>query len=395
MTHNLTWLKICLAGTGCLLAASLTGPAVTQIPAAEVQLSVAPADEKVGVLGFVVTEFTPVMNDQPNCPAGLNKNMSTLLLEAATPAERARLSSDGGKRDLRMLAFRTPDGKGSLCVHPDAVTIPIPPLNVVEGNGRVRGLDLDGFPTLARPRGKSCGHANFVDAQGRQTIDNQFYRLNGCIQGKRKGGNAEQSNMSELINGSYAIAIELVGVDNRKNDPDVTVNIYSSRDPTPFTATGKPLPNGSMNVHPNPRYHTSAHARLVNGVLRSDPFDLVLDFPVAGAKLEYDMREARIELTLKDDGTAEGLLAGYYPLNSYYKNQVTIGDHVFFGVGAADTIGFTCSAMHRALRQYADGLRDPKTGECGGISFAQTIKAMPTFVLKPQVVAASASTPRK
>lgn len=395
MAHNFTWPKVRLAVTGCLLAAALNGPAVTQMPAAEAQISVAPAAPNNGVLGFAVTEFIPVMNDRPDCPAGLNKNMKTLILELATPPERARLNSEAGQADLQTRAFRTPDGKGSLCVSPEAAAIPIPPLNVVQGSDRVKGMDLDGMPTLTRTRGKSCGHVNFTDAQGRPTIDNQIYRVNGCIQGKRKGGNAEQASMAELVNGSYAIAIELVGVDNRKNDSEVIVNIYSSPDPTPFTATAKPLPNGSMTVHPNQRYRSTARAQLVNGVLRSEPFDLVLDYRVAGVDLEYDMREARVELTLKDDGTAEGLIAGYFPLDSYYKNFVSIGDHVFFGDGGSDTIGFACTAMHRALRQYADGLRNPQTGECTGISFAQTIKAVPAFVLKSQVTANTVSTRRQ
>lgn len=392
MASELIWPKVSkplrFAAATCLLATLLPGSAVTQERAA-------PAGEKDRVLGFAVTYFSPAMSDSPECPAGLNQNMIALVLEAATPEDRVRLSSDAGKGELRRRAFRTPDGNGSLCVNPDLVAIPVPPLKVVSGSGSVPGLDLDGFSTLKQSRGKSCAHVNFADQQGRPTIDNQIYRINGCIQGRRRGGNAEQTSIAELVNGSYAIVVELVGVDDRKNDADVTVSIFSSPDPTPFTSTAKPLPHGSMTIHPDPRYHATAKARLVNGVLRSDPFNLIINFPVAGQKLEYDIREARLELTLKDDGTAAGLLGGYFPLDAYYKDQITIGNHNFFGDGASDTMGFACPAMHKAIRQYADGLRDPKTGECGGLSFAYTIKAMPAFVIKPRVAASASAEGRQ
>lgn len=369
------------AAATCLLAAALTGSAIGRGGEAS-------PPQKHQALGFVVTKFTPTMNDNPDCPAGLNKGMAEIVLEGATPEVRARLTSPAGQGELRRLASRTPDGKGSLCVNPDTVQVPVPPLKVVQGSGRVAGLDLDGRPTANHPQGDTCGHANFADARGRPTIDNQLYRLDGCIKSRRPGGNSEQSAMSELINGSYAIVVELSGVDDRKNDDDVTIDIYSSPDPTPFTSSGKPLANGSMTVHPDPRYHARAKARLVNGVLRSDSFDLIVNYPVVGLKLEHDIRKARVELTLKDDGTIEGLLGGYYPIASYYRNQITMGNHAFFGDGAAATT-FACPAMHKALKQYADGLRDPATGECRGLSMAYTIKAVPAFVIKPRAAPAA------
>jgi hypothetical protein len=50
------------------------------------------------------------------------------------------------------------------------------------------------------------------------------------------------------------------------------------------------------------------------------------------------------------------------------------------GVGSALVAGIDCAGELATLKHFADGLRNPETGQCEGVSSAQLIKAVPAFV---------------
>ena len=42
--------------------------------------------------------------------------------------------------------------------------------------------------------------------------------------------------------------------------------------------------------------------------------------------------------------------------------------------------GIDCAGEYNTLKKLADGMRDPKTGQCTAISSALELKAVPAFV---------------
>ena len=44
-------------------------------------------------------------------------------------------------------------------------------------------------------------------------------------------------------------------------------------------------------------------------------------------------------------------------------------------------LGHTCQGAYYAMKQLADGHRDPKTGQCSALSTQYRIKAIPAFVV--------------
>lgn len=358
---------------GCVL---LAAGAFAVWPATKAQATA----RKPETLGFVITKFWHSMAEEPDCPDGMNQTMAEVILDQSTPDERARYSTPEGQKELVNRAMYIAD-KRFICQNPTAVKVR--PLKLVKGSQKVPGLNLDGEGTLTKARGSSCAHENFSDAAGKVLIDNQLFRIGGCIKGRRFGGIAHQSATAEMINGSYSIIFEISGVDDRQNDPDVEVGVYASLDPTPFSAAAKPLPNGSLQPHPDKQYWTKTRGKIVAGVLTTEPTDIALPLHLAGMKNESLLRQARFELTLKPDGSAEGVLAGYYEVMAYYQNQVAYNGYRHFADGAALTSGFNCPSIYIALQEQADGLRNPKTGACEGISTAMIVEAQPAFVIKP------------
>jgi len=99
-------------------------------------------------------------------------------------------------------------------------------------------------------------------------------------------------------------------------------------------------------------------------------------------------------MTLSADGTLEGYLAGYTPVEDLYDFQYAYrngkngkgepADQRLIRVsssGQAFVLGHTCNGAYYALHDLADGHRDPATGKCSAISTQYRIKAIPAFVV--------------
>ena len=174
--------------------------------------------------------------------------------------------------------------------------------------------------------------------------------------------------------------LEVSGVTDERNDPDVQVGIYSGANPTRYDSLGKGLPYASISIHSNPKFRATTHGKIVDGVLITDPVDIHLEATeYSGAKSEYYIRGARLRLQLQPDGTAKGLLGGYFDVEQAFNLE-------FKGFGGplrAITWGYSCPAVYAALKQYADGYPDPKTGKCTAVSTSLDVEAIPAFVVHP------------
>lgn len=321
-------------------------------------------------LGFVLTNFAPAHDPGPNdCPMGPAQTPQQMYLATAKldPAERQRLLRPENGRELIQRAIKGPNGE-DLCRVPEAVLHP--PLNIVEGEV-ANGLDLDGAIDGQAAPG-TCAHRPFTSPAGEAGIDNQQYRAIGCIGFYRQGDYARLIN-SFMAGGEFTFVLELRGVDDLRNDDDVEVGLYNSRDPVFTDAAGKILPHASMRVAPDSKYRNEMRGRIVDGVLTTEPADIHLFFSQAAAPAEYEFKAARFRLTVAPDGTLRGLMGAYRSLDNIKKGGGTAG-------GAA-VIGMDCPAYHAALRQLADGYPDPATGLCTALSVAHHVAAVPAFIV--------------
>ena len=104
--------------------------------------------------------------------------------------------------------------------------------------------------------------------------------------------------------------------------------------------------------------------------------DLVIpDIMLSNRLPPWVIQRPKLKLTLASDGTAKGFLGGYMPDTMYNKPG---------GEAAAEGfVGMPCNFMYHAVKAYADGARDPKTGECHALSTAFRIEAIPAFIVHP------------
>jgi hypothetical protein len=341
-----------------------------------------PAPPANGVMGFVVDRFIPPVVQGPDaCPQGTALKLKDAYLAGLDEPERARLSLKENEPELvrRWQATIFGPGGTNICSQPDMFSRP--EMRTVQST-HSWGLDLDGGQGA-----DSCQHDGFSSPTGEQGIDNQEYRVMGCTLEWRgvDGVSGDQAvGMAQFhASGQWTQVILLRGVDSLARDDDVEV-IYGNTPDRPVLDTkGHFLPGSSFTIsNTAPRYRNVLHGRILNGVLTTDASDVKLTQTwgqggardIRGNRSKYDLRRAKLRLTFQPDGSVTGMLGGYKPVFDVLQSPA------FGGAGSALVAGIDCAAELAALRKYADGIRDPQTGKCTGVSSAMQLSAVPAFV---------------
>lgn len=334
-------------------------------------------------LGFVVQGWMPSVYETKyidECPAGLNISNDEIWWRSLSKAERSEKTQDGLITTLdRWFLAKSRGPKGEdVCINPEVIKDD-PPLLTVEGATSF-GVNLDGN-TDGSATPKTCTHENFISPGGVPGVDNQLYRLIGCIYGFRDQGVIEiNANEMRRTSGLAMILIEVTDVDDAKNDDDVTVTFYRSIDQFPLDSSGQVIPHSSYRVDykgGGPRYGDSLKGSIVDGVLQAGSGDVRLPYYGNYNYMHPVIRDMQIKLEIADDGTnSQGTVAGYYDLEQYL--------YLTGGLGPVISTGnFSCPAFFDAAKRMADGYPDPDTGECTHISSAFEINAFAAFVVHP------------
>jgi len=184
-----------------------------------------------------------------------------------------------------------------------------------------------------------------------------------------------------MISARAPTLIELRGVDNVQNDADVTVTVYAAADALTRDGRGDVLKSATFTIDPDPRLRSTTRGRIENGVLTTEPFDIILNYKEQIIDAPREIRGARIRATLNADGSINGGFYGYYTLDSYYQSieQMTMN--------GANLSGLSCPGVRQAIDKLADGYRDPKMGRYTAISSAYGFKGVRAFVAQPQQIA--------
>jgi hypothetical protein len=366
-----------LAGLGLVAVLALQGPAD-----AEAVSNTLPEPPVDGVLGFVVQDFVPpVIQGNDACPTGTTPKIREAYLNSLAPDQRARLERKENEPELTKLWQATVFGPSgtNICSQPDQFDRPL--LQTVQST-HARGLDLDGDAP-----GESCSHQEFAAPDGRSGIDNQEYRVMGCTlewRGKDGIGGDQLTGMRQFhASGEWTQVILLRGVDSLVHDDDVEVIYANTPDRPQQDNHGNFLPGYSFTISDKaPRHRNVLKGRIEGGVLTTAPQDIKLTQTwgqggardIRGARTAYDLRGAKLRLAFQSDGSVRGLVGGYRPVFDVIQSP-SIG-----GAGAALAAGIDCAGTLATLRKYADGIRDPKTGKCSGVSSAMDVYAVPAFV---------------
>ncbi len=322
-----------------------------------------------GTVGLVITGWHHALQETPGvkaeCPAGLNADDTS---NGKAQANFQELRNKYGHN-----FSRGPNGEMASYV-PMAVEDPIPFSEVQTKVGY--GLNLDGT-TDGRATPRTCKHEKFASPDGEQ-VDNQIARVVGCTKGWRKDGFADAFFNEEIFtNPNNRILIEISGVDNERNDPDVSVVIYKGLDRLARDPSGKTIPLLTQRVDTRmPEFISKTRGKIVDGVLITQAIP-VARLPLRWIATAGERKIHDLQLRINLDGPRpSGMLAGYEDLKVWWNMQKA---HSISSAAA----GNSPASEYRAAHRYADGLPDPATGQCTAISAAYRISTVRTFIVHP------------
>ncbi len=361
-----------------------------------------------GKAGFVVSHIEYALSHDAEetgaCPDGMSLNIEEIY--KMTPEGQRREGESDQEYTQRLFggafAFgRGPNGE-DMCMNPEAGS-PDPHFRSAEvPDTQVYGINIDGHvSTMDNPAPGSCPHNDLVGMNGERGIDNQFFRAVGCIHAYQPTGSAP-GFVIEMLTGAWSILITLSDVDDIHNDDYVEVGFYANADPIQITGNHEPLEWATYAVDQDPRFQARARGRIVDGVLTTDPVDVRFRKVTNSILLERPLRDAVARMTLSEDGTLEGYLAGYADVEEIYDSEFAFRNGLdgierdgrpanprlisISAGGKARTLGYTCNGIYHALWEHADGHPDPETGQCTSISTQYRIKAIPAFVVdEPEI----------
>ena len=350
-------------------------------------------------MGFVVShiEFAlPKGADTAiTCPDGMNqsyKNRAEGFIGVPTGIKREPDESEQDfRRRMGRLIYQSDEIK-NLCENPELASAN-PTFHEVSGkNIKTYGIDIDGENSQ---NAGVCAHSDFVGENGETGVDNQFYRVFGCVNGFQPTGQAN-SFATEMLTGSWGILIKVTDVDDNQNDDSVKVGIYANADPIQLSPTREPLEYASYAIHMAPRFHAETTGKIVNGVLTTEPVEVRFPSIVNAMYLDRILLDARLQATIDDEGKLDGYLSGYSPVENVYDENIGFRNakgadgepsprrrRIGSAFGKAMVMGYTCEGVYHSLYKNADGHPDPETGKCTSISTQFRVQAIPAFVMEP------------
>lgn len=353
-----------------------------------------------GTAGFVFADIKFALADDADktgaCPQGMSRHVDEIFAVTAAgkrrPGEKdeayAKRLGEGGRR------ISTAANGQNLCANPEAGA-PDPNFRTAPSASLVSdGIDLDSMDS--RLDGKSagvCPHQDLIGRNGERGIDNQLARVVGCSRSYQSTG-LSNSFTIEMLTGSWGILLALADVQDIRNDDSVEVTIVANADPIQLSAARSVLPYATYAMDQDPRFRGKTRGRLKDSVLTTEPVDVRFHSVVNALRFERLLLRARVQATLSADGTLNGSLAGYTPVEAMYDVQfgfrsgkeangelASAGRRLGTANGAARVLGYTCPGAYFALYEYADADPDAQTGRCTSISTQYLFSAVPAFVV--------------
>jgi len=224
----------------------------------------------------------------------------------------------------------------------------------------------------------TCKHRNYTAEDGRTGVDNQLFTVQGCMPGHQgHNGFLMQYRNEQRRNGLLSMLVRIEGVDDARNDNRVDVALLYSKDPMAKNAKGTQILSDytfRLTDHPEyAHYFARLPGKIVNGVVVTERVGKVQVNP--GLDPEVTLFDAGLRLELLADGSLKGVLGGYED----WRRSMALNA----SSNAESLYGFQCPGMYNALKRAADGLLNPATGECDGISAAYDIEGIPAFIAAP------------
>ena len=341
--------------------------------------------------GFAVDKYEPAFyyGGKPgtteaagsDCPRGtipdndVPKVLKTSWRSDAEIAEITKKVSDGGGGERVVSPAMSQRGfKKGIETYLNPQAAPDPGMQQVTGK-IAEGFNLDG-------NAKTGG---FTSPSGERGVDNAFYRAWGCIMSFRGSpwhAYLSQRANDKMVDGLYTIAIRVSGMGkDPMNDANAFVEIAYSPDRLVKDPMGNIVRDYSYRMVKSEQY-TKVKARIKNGMIETEQTELHMPAFSWGETNRGDVlfHKGKLRLTMKADGTLEGLAGGYRDWRDIYARDTF--NSPSDGATRETYYHENQIGMYYALKRNADAMAD-KHGQNTAISAAFRFTAVPAYAVDP------------
>jgi hypothetical protein len=169
------------------------------------------------------------------------------------------------------------------------------------------GFDLDGRVS-GSDDAASCRRRDLTAPDGRTGIDNQFSLLVPAID-RATAGALDAAIQAAINNGQLMVAVSVEGLDDRVNDPCVSL-VFRRVGGMPFVGSDARIDPGQTFDTLRDEPISRVTGRMRNGVIEAGPFTLGLPIAVLDARFVIPLQNARVRIRWHADDTFEGLIGG-------------------------------------------------------------------------------------
>ncbi|MCB9663975.1 MAG: hypothetical protein H6732_07665 [Alphaproteobacteria bacterium] len=235
-----------------------------------------------------------------------------------------------------------------------------------ESDGVAPGFDLDGLDSPAGDPA-SCGHGDLIDPDGVPGIDNQLAAI-WTLAAPLIGEQVEELLQGAINEGRMLMVVELVGVDDLRNDDDLSLRLFRGAADPELGTLGLIAPDQTYAVDPSTPEVVLDGLSLRDGFLEAGPvaFDLPID--ILEARFDMPVSDGRIRLRLDEQGAMHGLIGGIVDVR-------TMLDELLATDAAAETELVAPIFENNADMRQVDGT-------CTGFSVAFGFDGTPGFVVR-------------
>lgn len=238
-----------------------------------------------------------------------------------------------------------------------------------DSQGVAYGFNLDELNSTS-PKPDTCYVEDLVDPSGRVGIDNQLARIWTDLE--PLVGEAVQGLLHGAINeGRFLLMIELEGLDNWRNDDDVTVHLLRGRLKPEIGTQGMLAPDQTFYADEEFPASRVEKVQVVDGYLEAGPVEFVVPIDILDAKFLLKARSGKLRLRINEDGTFEGHLGGFLTPSEFLSKLYETG-------------------AEREARVVAPFFEDntdsnPVDGRCTDFSAAFGFKGTTAFIVRTQI----------
>jgi len=234
--------------------------------------------------------------------------------------------------------------------------------------GVAPGYNLDGLVSEEGDKA-SCGHEDYTSPDGLEGVDNQLAKLVPLFELVGLGAAADLVQ-STIEAGGILLMLQVDGIDDLKNDDEVTVTIRAGEGVPLLGTDGLVLSGQTFSLHPESPDSKSENGKIVDGVLHAGPFVARLPFLVFGVSYDITLFNAQITARWSDTGDLiDGMVGGGVP----------VADLMLLGEKAAADDASVLAALKVLLEGNGD-LDPDEDGNCRQISAALSFASVSAFL---------------